>query len=241
MKFFPPLVEGRLVRRYKRFLADVALPDGICTAHCPNTGAMTGCCEPGSRVWLRDSGNPKRKHRHSLELIAVGQHLVCIHAGQANQLVEEALSAQSMPLLAGYANIRREPPIPDADGRFDFLLTHPGRRDCHVEVKSLTLGLADGRGLFPDAVSLRALKHVEALLRRRKAGDRAVLLFCVMHTGVRETATADQIQPAYGERVREAIGQGVEVHAFGCSLDPEEMRLTRELPFAAPSPRPNPP
>lgn len=241
MKFFPPLVEGRLLRRYKRFLADVALPDGIRTVHCPNTGAMTGCCKPGSRVWLSDSGNPKRKHRRSLELIAVGKHLVCINTGRANQLVEEALRAQSMPLLAGYANIRREPSIPDADGRFDFLLTHPGRRDCYLEVKSLTLGLADGRGLFPDAVSLRALKHVEALLRRRREGDRAVLLFCVMHTGVRETATADEIQPAYGERVREAAGKGVEVHAFACSLSPERMRLTGELPFAATSGRPNPP
>ncbi|MDE0270401.1 MAG: DNA/RNA nuclease SfsA [Gammaproteobacteria bacterium] len=238
MIYSPPLIEARLVRRHKRFLADVTLPDGsLLRAHCPNTGAMTGCSEPGSRVWLMDSGNERRKHRHTLELVASGEHLVCVNTARANQVVAAAIEEALIPPLAGYASWRREPAIPGGKGRFDLKLWDPAKGECYVELKSLTLGLADGYGAFPDAPSVRALKHVEELRRvRSELQCRAVLMFCVMHGGVRIATTADAIQPAYGEQVQQAIAEGVEVYAWRCLPTPQELIVDGRLPFASPLP-----
>ncbi|MXX30428.1 MAG: DNA/RNA nuclease SfsA [Gammaproteobacteria bacterium] len=231
--YSPPLIEARLVRRHKRFLADVTLPDGsLLRAHCPNTGAMTGCSEPGSRVWLMDSGNERRKYRHTLELVASGEHLVCVNTARANQVVAAAIEDGLIPPLAGYASWRREPAIPGGKGRFDLKLWDPAKGECYVELKSLTLGLADGYGAFPDAPSVRALKHVEELRRARSELQcRAVLIFCVMHSGVRIATTADAIQPAYGEQVQQAIAEGVEVYAWRCLPTPQELIVDGPLPF----------
>lgn len=233
MIYSPPLIEARLVRRHKRFLADVTLPDGsLLRAHCPNTGAMTGCSEPDSRVWLMDSGNERRKYRHTLELVASGEHLVCVNTARANQVVAAAIEDGLIPPLAGYASWRREPAIPGGKGRFDLKLWDPSKGECYVELKSLTLGLADGYGAFPDAPSVRALKHVEELRRvRSELQCRAVLIFCVMHSGVRIATTADAIQPAYGEQVRQAIAEGVEVYAWRCLPTPQELIVDGPLPF----------
>ncbi|MYG11284.1 MAG: DNA/RNA nuclease SfsA [Gammaproteobacteria bacterium] len=233
MIYSPPLIEARLVRRHKRFLADVTLPDGsLLRAHCPNTGAMTGCSEPGSRVWLMDSGNERRKYRHTLELVASGEHLVCVNTARANQVVAAAIEEALIPPLAGYASWRREPAIPGGKGRFDLKLWDPAKGECYVELKSLTLGLADGYGAFPDAPSVRALKHVEELRRvRSELQCRAVLIFCVMHSGVRIATTADAIQPAYGEQVQQAIAEGVEVYAWRCLPTPQELIVDGPLPF----------
>ena len=238
MIFPAPLVRGRLVRRYKRFLADVEMPAGeILTVHCPNTGAMTGCSRPGSDVWLSESANARHKYRYTLEIVAAGDHLVCVNTARANQIVWEGLKSGSVPPLAGYAELAREPCVPGGPGggRFDFLLTDPVRGRCYVEVKSLTLELEAGYGAFPDAVSERALRHVQALTRcRRERGERAVLFFCALHTGVRKATTADAIQPAYGEAVREAMAAGVEVLAWGAAVGTEGIHLTGELPFISP-------
>ncbi len=236
MIYEPPLIEARLVRRHKRFLADVELADGaLLRVHCPNTGAMTGCSDPGSQVWLWDSGNPERKYRHTLELVAVGDHLVCVNTARANQVFAEALRHSQLPLLAGYAKMRPEPRIPGSRRRFDFLLSDPAKGDCYIELKSLTLACPDGWGAFPDARSERALTHVAELERMLSAlGARALLIFCVMHTGVRTATTADAIHPAYGERVRAAIAQGVETYAWRCSISPEQLSLDRRLPFVSP-------
>lgn len=236
MIFPSPLIKGRLVKRYKRFLADVDMPGGeVRTVHCPNTGAMTGCSRPGSDVWLSDSANALRKYRYTLEIVGAGECLVCVNSARANRLVEEALRAGSIPCLAGYRDIRREPPIPGGGGRFDFLLSDPAKGHCYIEVKSLTLGLAGGYGAFPDAVSARALKHVGELIRCRNENlGRAVLFFCVMHTGVKIATTADDIHPAYGELVREAMDAGVEVLAWACSICRAGMSLAAELPFVSP-------
>lgn len=233
MIYSPPLIEARLVRRHKRFLADVTLPDGsLLRAHCPNTGAMTGCSEPGSRVWLMDSGNERRKYRHTLELVASGENLVCVNTARANQVVAAAIEDGLIPPLAGYASWRREPAIPGGKGRFDLKLWDPAKGECYVELKSLTLGLADGYGAFPDAPSVRALKHVEELRRvRSELQCRAVLIFCVMHSGVRIATTADAIQPAYGEQVQQAIAEGVEVYAWRCLPTPQELIVDGPLPF----------
>ena len=236
MIFRAPLVPGRLLKRYKRFLADVERPGGeVLTVHCPNTGAMTGCSRPGSAVWLSDSANARRKYRYTLEIVVSGSHRVCVNTARANRLVREGLESGAVPPLSGYSEIRREPPVPGGSGRFDFLLEDPRKGRCYVEVKSLTLALDGGCGAFPDAVSERALRHVRALRRcRGECAERAVLFFCVMHTGVRFATTADAIQPAYGEAVREAMDAGVEVYAWGSAIGTEGMHLTSELPFVTP-------
>lgn len=237
MIYSPPLIEARLVRRHKRFLADVEMEDGSSLrAHCPNTGAMTGCSEPGSRVWLWDSGNERRKYRHTLELVAAGEHWVCVNTARANQVMAAAIEDAQIPPLAGYESLRREPAIPSGKGRFDLLLSDATKGDCYVELKSLTLGLADGYGAFPDAPSERALKHVAELRRvRSELRCRAVLMFCVMHSGVRIATTADAIQPAYGEQVRQAMAEGVEVYAWRCRPTPQALIVDGRLPFVGTS------
>ncbi|MFU8813766.1 MAG: DNA/RNA nuclease SfsA [Pseudomonadales bacterium] len=224
MKLSPPLIRGRLLRRYKRFLADVETTQGALTLHCPNTGAMAGCSEPGLEVWYSTSSNPARKYRHTLEVVCTALGRVGVNTARANALVAEALAAGRIDQLRGYQRHVPEARIPDSRGRFDFLLEGAGRR-CWVEVKSLTLCDATGRGAFPDAVSARALRHVQALEERVRQGDRAVLLFCVQHTGVRYATTADEIHPAYGLALRAAVRTGVEVIAYGCSIERERIEL----------------
>lgn len=234
MKLEPPLQTARLLRRYKRFLADVELSGGeTITVHCPNTGAMLGCSEPGSEVWISASGNHKRKYRHTLEVVCTPLGRVGVNTARANRLVEEALLGGRVESLADYRQVQREVAIPNERGRFDFLLSAPGRR-CFVEVKSLTLGYEDGRGAFPDAVSERAVRHVHALVSTlaagQESGERAVLLFCVQHTGIRRATTADEIHPAYGDALRAAVARGVEVYAYGCEIERDEIVLAGRMP-----------
>lgn len=238
LRYAPPLLPGRLIRRHKRFLADVALADGrVLQAHCPNTGAMTGCAAPGSAAWLWDSGNPKRKLRHTLELVAAGRRLVCVNTQRANQVFAAGIRAGLLPPLAGYDELRREPKIPGANGRFDLLLSDPARGECYVELKSLTLALQDGWGAFPDARSERALGHVLHLQRMAaRPRTRAVLIFCVMHTGVQRTTTADDIHPTYGEALRAAMERGLEVYAWKCGITPDRLWVRHRLPFITPRP-----
>jgi len=224
------LQTARLRRRYKRFLADVERSDGeTTTVHCPNTGAMLGCSEPGSEVWISDSGNDKRKYRHTLEVVCTPLGRVGVNTSRANRLVEEALLSGRVESLADYREVQREVAIPNERGRFDFLLSASDKR-CFVEVKSLTLGYEDGRGAFPDAVSERAVRHVNALVSALGNDQRAVLLFCVQHTGIRRATTADDIHPAYGSALRAAVAAGVEVYAYGCVIERDEIVLAAPMP-----------
>jgi len=217
------------VRRYKRFLADVETGAGALTVHCPNTGAMTGCTEPGLEVWYSSSDNPQRKYPQTLEVVCTPAGRVGINSARANALVGEALAGGDIAELTGYEDVQREARIPGAAGRFDFRLAGAGGL-CWVEVKSMSLWLGDGRGAFPDAVSKRAVRHVEALLERRRAGQRAVLVFCVQHTGVCHATPADEVHPAYGAALRAAAAEGVEVLAYGCRIEPDEIAVSRPLP-----------
>ncbi len=232
----PKLIRGTLQRRYKRFLADVQLADGTgITVHCPNTGAMTGCAEPGWPVWLSASDNPKRKYRHTWELVETPDGSVSVNTGRANALVAEALKAGRV--IGEVEHIRPEIKIPEGDGRFDFLVRR-GSSDIYIEVKSVTLLVEGDEGAFPDAVSARALKHVGALQKRVQAGDRAVLVFCAQHTGIKRVRVAQEIDPGYAEAVRAAQAQGVEVVALGCAIedcgtDMPQMRADTTLPFVA--------
>ncbi|MDO8273075.1 MAG: DNA/RNA nuclease SfsA [Gammaproteobacteria bacterium] len=239
MKFATPLQEARLIKRYKRFLADVVLADGSTTTlHCPNTGSMLNCAAPGSRVWYSVAENAARKYPFTWEQVEVdGGHRVGINTGRANTLVKEALQNDVIPALRGYAMLQSEVAYGSEGSRVDFLLSGGGEEplpSCYLEVKSVTLGLGDGLGAFPDAVTARGLKHLRELVAMRESGQRAVLLFCVQHTGIDTVVPADRIDPVYGRALREARAAGVEVMAWGCDIGSQEIILRRELPVQMP-------
>lgn len=233
MQFQHTLIPGILQRRYKRFLADVTLDTGeTVVAHCPNTGSMTGCDRPGSRVWLSPSVNPKRKLAYTWELVAVDEagSLACINTGHANALVGELLREAPPESLAGYDRLRPEVRYGAEKSRIDWLLEDSEGRQPSVwiEVKNVTLG-EDGVGYFPDAVTERGQKHLRELAARVEAGDRAVIFFCVSHTGVASVQPADGIDPVYGRLLREAVGKGVECLAWRADITPEGMALRQPL------------
>ena len=233
MKFEAPLIRGELIRRYKRFLADVILADGSeTTVHCPNTGSMLGCQAPGSTVWLLPVDNPARKYPLGWELVeARAAVLVGINTGRSNALVAEALSRGLIPELEGFDRIRREVKVEGTRSRIDFLLEdHPEGPDCYLEVKNVTAAVEDGCGFFPDAVSVRATRHVEELAERVQRGQRGALCFCVQRADVERVRPADEIDPAYGRALRRAVESGVEVYALGASVTPEGVSLERQLP-----------
>ena len=235
MKINPPLNQGKLLRRYKRFLADIELQAGeIITVHCPNTGSMKNCWEENTPCWFSDSGNPKRKYRHTLEITTTPEGaLAGVNTGRANHLVEEAITNGVIAELQGYANLRREVKYGEENSRIDFLLSGD-QGDCYVEVKNVTL--AEGaRGLFPDAVSARGTKHLRELQKLAASGTRAVLLYCVQHSAIETVEAASEIDPAYAAALAEAVAAGVEVIAYRARLSPEEICLREPVPFLPPA------
>jgi len=232
MQYEESLTEAKLLKRYKRFLADIELPSGEqITIHCPNTGSMKNCCDEGSRVWYSWSDNKKRKYAGTWELVEVeSQYLAGINTHRANALVEEAIKNDVVIELTDYENIRREVKYGKENSRIDFLLTDKNKPDCYVEVKSVTLLGADNQGLFPDAVTARGAKHLRELIDVRKDGARAVLLFCVQHTGICRVSPADDIDPGYGELLRKAVLEGVEVFAYAGPVTPEGIVLNKAIP-----------
>lgn len=239
MIFKPPLKEAVLIRRYKRFLADIETPDGqILTIHCPNTGSMMNCSAQGSRVWYSKSANPKRKYPHTLEIVETEHgHKVGINTGSANGLVAEAIKNQTVSELAGYNTMRREVPYGSERSRIDLLLgdSSDQQHDCYVEIKNVSLGMGAGLGVFPDAVSSRGQKHLRELMQVRAAGFRSVLLFCVQHEGIKCVAPADQIDPLYGKLLRQAASCGVELLAYGATLNPDTIKITQPLAVELPA------
>ena len=225
-------LEAILVRRYKRFLADVELASGEkITVHCPNPGSMLGTQTPGSAVRCSTHDNPKRKLRHTLEMIRVGRSWVGLHAVKANALAARALEAGAYPPFRGYGRIQREVSVEEGS-RFDFRLSEPStaKPPCWVEVKSVTL-CSDRAARFPDAVTDRGRRHLEHLISRRRAGDRAALLYIVQRADADSVAPADDIDPAYGETLRRAAAAGVELHALGARVLSDRIRLERSLPI----------
>ena len=241
MKYNQPLAPARLVRRYKRFMADVELPDGSqMTLHCPNTGSMKNCLHPGYLVWYSDSKNPKRKYPCTWEQAEIpltfdGKErltLAGLNTGRANQLVEELLIEGKVPQLADYQSIRREVRYGEENSRIDLLLQAQGLPDCYVEVKSVTLAMGDGLGLFPDAVTSRGTKHLRELTQVVSNGDKAVLFFCVQHTGIDRVSVAKMIDPNYSKALEQAMAAGVEILAWGAQMSPQSIALERPLPFS---------
>ena len=236
MRFDPPLIPAQLIRRYKRFLADVEFPDGRrTTVHCPNTGGMLGCADPGMPVYLSRASNPERKYPLTWELVeALPGVWVGIHTGRTNRLVREAIETGLIPELGGYGNLKGEVTLGEGF-RVDFLLSgRPGEPECCLEVKNVTAAVQDGVALFPDAVSERASRHLRELMDRVAAGKRAMLCFCVQRDDVTEVRPADAIDPVYGETLRRALAAGVEVTAYAARVSPEEVQLYRRVPVVLP-------
>ncbi|MBB3169307.1 DNA/RNA nuclease SfsA [Simiduia aestuariiviva] len=232
MQFDPPLIEGRLVKRYKRFLADVVTDTNeAITIHCPNTGSMRACLSEGAPCWYSKSDSKTRKYPHTWEIATTPDgFLAGINTHRANGLVEELLVTGGEPTLAEYGQLQREVKYGEEKSRIDFLLRGEGLPDCYVEVKNVTLHEGGGLGLFPDAVSERGAKHLRELASMVALGHRAVLLFCVQHTGVTRVAPADAIDPRYGALLREVAAKGVEVLAWGARLSAREISLVTPLP-----------
>ncbi len=228
MRLPAPLVEGRLVRRYQRFLTDVELACGsLITAHTPNTGSMRQCAVPGHRVLVSRSGNPQRKLPFTLELIEVNGHWVDTHTHRTNRVVEEGLRRGLIAELAGF---RITPEHRFGNSRIDFLLE---KDDCKtlVEVKNVTLTCAPQIACFPDAVTTRGQKHLQELMGARKAGYRAVIFFLVQRGEATAFCPADAIDPEYGRLLRQAAAEGVEVLAYRSIVSPEENRVGERLPI----------
>lgn len=233
MEFEQPLQPATLVRRYKRFLADVETPDGtLLTVHTPNTGSMRGCAEPGTRIWYRDSGNPKRKYPLSWELTELADGTrVGVNTARSNALVREAVENGTIRELAGRGPVR--PEVRLGASRIDFAIGD-GEPPCYVEVKNVTMAEA-GVAMFPDAVTTRGTRHIDELRRVAESGGRGVLLFCVQRGDVDRLQPADAIDPEYGRALRRAVAAGVEVLAYRARIDPSGVRLETPLPVEFPS------
>ena len=230
------LIRARLIKRYKRFLADVSLEDGRrITVHCPNTGAMTNCAEAGATVWLSRSQNPKRKYEHTWEYIRTARgHYIGINTSRANQLVKDGIETGVVRELQQYTQLRTEVKYGLERSRIDLLLSTPGEADCYVEVKSVTLlehPVRRGVGYFPDAVSARGSKHLRELAAIVKGGQRAIIMYCVQHSGINRVRTAKHIDCRYGESFQRAIDAGVEVLAYKTRFNHLRTRLWKRIPF----------
>lgn len=239
------LKKATLIKRYKRFLADIILEDGTeTTLHVANTGAMTGCAEPGDTIWYSTSTNPKRKYPFSWELTQTkDNHFICVNTMRANQLVEEAIKAELISELVGYKNIKREVKYGNENSKVDIFLSQATsnsiEKDAYVEVKSVTLlgqttkQHADGQGFFPDAVTIRGQKHLRELTTLRQQGSRTVLFFAILHSGINKVSAAKHIDEKYSELLKAAQTANVEVIAYKANFqlisNQLEIQLTKSI------------
>ncbi|MGX9356320.1 DNA/RNA nuclease SfsA [Roseobacteraceae bacterium S113] len=233
MRFQTPLVPARLIRRYKRFLADAVLEaDGReITAHAPNPGAMLGLAEPGMRIWLEPNDDPKKKLKFGWRLAELdGGHMAGIDTGVPNKVVGESLRAGAIAPLAGYSNVRAEVKY-GTNSRIDFLLTEPGQADAYVEVKNVHLRREGDWAEFPDCVTTRGAKHLRELSDMAAAGHRAVMLYLVQRTDCARMRLAEDLDPGYAAALRLARDAGVEVLCFDTEITREGVRLRAPLPF----------
>ena len=235
MRFPAPLLPATLVKRYKRFLADVVLPSGeTMTVHCANPGSMIGLAAPGARVWLSKSANPKRKLAHSWELIEVdfgtGAELVGINTAHPNSLAAEAIAAGAIAELAGYGTVRREVKY-GRNSRVDFLLEHASRPPCYVEIKNVHLMRQPGLAEFPDAVTKRGAKHLGELADMVAQGHRAVMLFLIQIGSARRFVLARDIDPGYGKAFDRARAAGVEAVAYRCGITRDGIEVVEPVPI----------
>ena len=233
MQFTPPLQSATLIKRYKRFLADVVTSSGdIFTLHCPNTGAMTGCATPGDTVWYSTSDNTKRKYPHTWELTqTLNGAFICVNTLRANTLAIEAINTGSIPELVGYNSLKTEVKYGEENSRIDIMLQADDRPRCYIEVKSVTLA-ENEFGYFPDAVTLRGQKHLRELMGVVANGERAVLLFAILHSAIEYFSPAHHIDAQYAKLLNEAHKKGVEILAYKAEHSADNMTLISPLPVS---------
>lgn len=224
-----PMLKGRLLKRYKRFLSDIELENGeVVTAHCPNSGSMKNLIEDNPTVFISRSDNPKRKLAYTLELIESKNETAAAYSAKANTITVEAIENGVITELQGYDAIRTEVPY-GTGSRIDILL-ETGEEKCYVEVKSVTL-LENDTLMFPDSVTTRGQKHLRELMQVKAKGDRAVIFFAVLHTGGTHFSPADHIDPVYGRLLRQAKEAGVEVLAYQALVTTESISLEKAIPI----------
>lgn len=231
MRFQTPLIPGRLIQRYKRFLADVELSDGqIVTAHCPNPGGMLGLKDPGLKVWLEPNDDPKKKLKYGWRLAEPKGVMVGVDTAVPNRIVKEALEAGQIAELNAYKTVRPEVAY-GTNSRVDFLLRQNGLPDAYVEVKNVHL-LRQGRlAEFPDSVTARGAKHLSELSQMVRDGHRAIMIYAVQHMGCDRFTLAEDLDPTYAKSYRDARKAGVEMLAYGCTITPQEVRLADAMPI----------
>ncbi len=226
---WPKLLPGVLIKRYKRFLADVLLADGATvTAHCPNSGAMTTCCEPGRPVYLSVHDRPNRKLKYTWELIHMPDAMVGVNTMIPNRLVYRALTLRRIDALAAYEEVAREVTVGD-HSRLDLRLTAPEMPPCYVEIKNCTL-VKDRVACFPDAVTKRGLKHLDEMRRLLGEGNRCVMFYLIQRADADLFRPADHIDPAYGEGLRRSVDCGMETMAYDVTIDLHQIALHRPIP-----------
>jgi len=229
MDFPDPLLRGTLIKRYKRFMADVVLDSGdTVTAHCANTGAMLGVQDPESEVWLSPARNPDRKLKFTWEMIRIGDGLVGINTAHPNKIVAEAIEAGNIPELSGYEDLRREVKY-GSNSRIDIMLSADGKPDCYVEIKNVHLMRDAGVAEFPDSVSTRAAKHQGELANMVEQGARAVTVYLCQREDCDSFRLADDIDPDYAVASKDARQRGVEAICYACALTPESITVSRRL------------
>ncbi len=226
---WPRLTQGILIKRYKRFMADVKLRNNhVVTAHCPNSGSMKACCDPGRTVYLTRHNKPSRRLKYTWEMIDMGTSLVGVNTIVPNQLTKAAVLAGDIPELAGYETVRSEVKYGN-NSRIDILLEN-GTEHCFVEVKNCTL-VTEGLAHFPDAVTSRGFKHLVELQEQVKQGDRAVMFYLIQRMDADRFEPADHIDPAYGQELRKAVQNGVEILVYDVAINLEGIRLNQAVPF----------
>ncbi|WP_032116627.1 DNA/RNA nuclease SfsA [Candidatus Arsenophonus nilaparvatae] len=232
MYWFPPLESAQLVKRYKRFLADVITPAGkLLTIHCANTGAMTGCATPGDTIWYSTSNNIKRKYPHSWELTQTQTgDWICVNTHRANDLISQFITENKIPELSDYDNISREVKYGDENSRIDLLLKKKQQVNCYIEVKSVTL-LENNIGYFPDAVTIRGQKHLRELSLIAERGERAVLFFAVLHTGIKKMSVASHIDCQYAALLQQATNVGIEILCYQIKISEKGLAMDKKIPF----------
>lgn len=226
---WPELIKGALIKRYKRFLADVRLDNGdVVTAHCPNSGSMKSCCEPGRPVYVSHQDSPKRKLKYTWEIIDMGSSLVGVNTNIPNRLVKSSVEAGAVPELAGYQTVLSEVKVSD-HSRLDLMLDDPDRGRCYIEIKNCSL-VAQGHAQFPDAVTERGLKHIHELESLLQQGNRCVMFYLIQRMDADRFSPADHIDPAYGKGLRHGVEQGVEVLVYDTVITPRSITIGNKVP-----------
>tara|TARA_R110002073_G_scaffold312911_1_gene484608 strand:- start:290 stop:1003 length:714 start_codon:yes stop_codon:yes gene_type:complete len=233
MKYAHELFHGTLIKRYKRFLADVKLDSGkIVTAHCANSGSMLGLKDEGNEVWLSPATNPKAKLDYKWEIVKVSDSLVGINTSLPNKLVEDAIIDGTIVELQGYKNLRREMKY-GKNSRIDLFLSghNTGKPDCYVEVKSVTLSRENGIGEFPDSVTARGTKHLGELSNMVDNGYRSVMLYLAQRNDLEKFKVASDIDPAYADALKVAKEKGVEAYCYICEITPSGINVGKSIPL----------